>query len=365
MNQDQLLRYSRQLPLLGIDGQKKLLNAHILIVGAGGLGCPAMQYLVAAGVGFIDVIDGDAVELSNLHRQILFTTADIGQCKASSAANRLQPLNFDCQLTAHCYFFDEDHAEQLVINNHLVIDASDNYGTRYLLNRICRKHNIPLVSASIFQYDAQISVFNYQQGPCYECLYPGAPPDNLIPNCAESGVLGVLPGLLGCMQATEAVKIITGIGEVLSGKLLTIDLMTQHYRLLNISKNPACESKQCSIVKAVRPQQETAIEPQTISAQQLHEQLAQQPEQLFLLDVRQPYERDIISIGGTLIPLAELEKHLIHIPHGKTIIVYCKLGPRSKKAAIRLLQAGFPQVKVLAGGVLQWANDIEKRRVDY
>jgi len=364
MNPHQLRRYSRQLPLLGLEGQEQLLKAQVLVVGAGGLGCPALQYLVAAGVGFIDIIDGDNIELSNLQRQILYSESDIAQNKARVAVKRLKRLNPDCQLTPYPYFINEDNARERLAHVQLVIDASDNYKTRYVLNNACHPLKIPLISASIYQFDAQLSVFNYQQGPCYQCLYPAAPPDHLIPSCAEGGVLGVLPGIIGSIQAAEALKIITGIGEVLSGKLLTIHLSTQQYRVFDFKKDSACDVKH-GLAAPVQSSDSAAVDVSIITPTELAYQLKQKPNDYFLLDVRQPYEQEIISIGGMLIPLAELDWQLEQIPQDKVIIVYCKMGTRSKKAAIRLLQSGYPHVKVLEGGVLQWARDIEKRTIDY
>lgn len=363
MDAHQLRRYSRQLPVLGLTGQQLLLNARILIVGMGGLGCPALQYLVAAGVGHIDVVDGDQVELSNLHRQIIFTEADIGQNKAQVAVKRLLTHNSDCTLTALPYYLNETNVQPLVYSAQLVIDATDNYQTRYLLNRCCHQYKIPLISASIYQFDAQLSVFNYQQGPCYECLYSAPPPDSLIPNCAESGVLGVVPGILGGLQATEALKIITGMNGVLSGTLLTINVLTQQYRAFPVNKSHTCET-----THGKKPPSSTATPTPDvvgITALELAQKLRQQTDNYFLLDVRQPFERDIISIGGTLIPLAELEQRLSEIPRDKIIVVYCKLGARSVKAASRLMQLGFSQVLTLSGGILQWAKDIDQKIIDY
>lgn len=357
-----LLRYSRQLPLIGLAGQKSLQEARVLVIGAGGLGCPVLLYLVAAGVGVIGITDGDRVDLSNLHRQVLFQEQDINKNKALTAKARLQKHNSNCQLNSYDFWVTDDNVDELVAAYEIVVDASDNFPSRYRLNRSCRRLGKPLVAASLFQFSAQLSVFNYQQGPCYECLYPAPPPEALIPNCAEGGILGVLAGVVGAMQATEVIKIILQQGIILSGKLLTIDLLNQEQRCYPLIKRSTCSAQHCSNHSVCLP---LLTEIPLISAQELATLQKSGENNYLLIDVRQPYEREICHLGGELIPLAELEQHLNHFPPNQLIIFYCKTGGRSAQAANLLLTHHFTQVKSLAGGILNWIAEIDEHLTAY
>lgn len=358
LQEEHLVRFSRQLPIIGERGQQLLIAAKVLVVGAGGLGCPVLLYLSSSGIGKLGIIDGDKVELSNLPRQVLFTESDIGSYKAQAAKIRLQQFNSNAQFEVFPFFLNEDNAYSIVSAYDVVVDATDNYPARYLINTICRQLSIPLVSASIFQFHAQLSVFNFQNGPCYECLYPAPPPADLIPNCAEGGIIGVIAGVAGTMQAIEVLKIILKQGDVLSGKLLSIDLLTHLQRLYPVIKKTDCSLMECSTYKPVFAEKPLAKVP-VIEAQKLADALKKRPNDYFLIDVRQQYERDICSIGGTLIPLHELNNHLVTLPQDKILVTYCKAGLRSERAAAILLENKFSKVLSLNGGILAWIEQVD------
>lgn len=359
-NQTELLRYQRHFPVIGIDGQQKLKNAKILCVGAGGLGCPALQYLAAAGIGTVGIVDGDNVELSNLQRQILFTEQDIGRNKATVIAERLQAQNSHIAVNTYIEFLSMDNAQTIITSYDLILDATDNYEARYLLNSICRAFKKPLISASIYQFDAQISVFNYLDGPCYQCLYPEPPPPALIPNCALGGVLGVLPGVAGTLQATEALKIILQKGKVSTGTLLCLDLLSMRFSQYEIPKQNCDLHPRISFTK-----QNTIENLSSITATELALLLAANKNHIQLVDVRETHERMICHIGGIHIPLPEFSTHLQQLKKDLTTIVYCKAGGRSKIACETLLAAGFNDVINLEKGILGWIDTVDNSLMRY
>lgn len=373
LSQAELKRYSRHfaLPNFGIEGQKKLKAARVLCVGAGGLGSPLMFYLAAAGVGTIGVIDPDHVETSNLHRQILYTENDKGQPKVAIAKKRLLVLNPHINIETYAEPLTKDNAISIIKKYDVVADGTDNFPTRFLVNDACVALNKPNVYASIFQFEGQLSVFNAKNGPCYRCLYPSAPPNGLIPNCAEGGVLGVLPGIMGSLQATEVIKLITNIGESLIGRLLTLDALTMNFKSFAIEKNQYCElcSGKVDFYSIQRPEQICAanaineksvaeITPEELQA------LRSVEEDFVLLDVRQPFEFEVSNLGGKLIPLAELSERLDELNPNKLIIVHCKAGVRGQKAVRLLQQQGF-NAKNLRGGILAWSREIDPSILEY
>ncbi|MCC5791660.1 MAG: HesA/MoeB/ThiF family protein [Legionellaceae bacterium] len=356
LNSKDLQRYARQLPIIGIEGQQALRDARVLLVGAGGLGAPVALYLVAAGVGHLTVMDGDRVELSNLQRQVLFREADLGNNKALCMAERLATLHSGCRIHALPQHLDRNTSLESLQPFDVIVDASDNYCARYLINHFAHRLQIPFVSAALFQFEGQLAVFNYQQGPCYQCLYPAPPPADVIPDCAEAGILGAVAGMLGCLQATEIIKILLGREEVLSGKLLHINVLQHQYHTVMVSKHPQCQTQHGSIPA---PEESAAHSVTSISAQALQEALLHHPEHYQLIDVRQDFERKICSLGGLFIPLHRLEEHLDSLPSNKILVVYCKKGSRSHKAAIRLKQHGYKTVWFLDGGILHWIENID------
>lgn len=355
LTSDELIRYQRHFPVIGVDGQKKLKQARVLCVGAGGLGCPALQYLAASGVGKLGILDGDRVELSNLQRQILFTERDIGAEKAVVVAQRLQAMNQHIQVTPYSAFFSQ--ANQTVIQDYdVVLDATDNFEARYLLNSVCRQGKKPLISASIYQYDAQLSVFNYLNGPCYQCLYPTPPAKDLSPNCNLSGVIGVLPGVAGTLQAMEAIKVILGTEGILSGKLLCFNLLTMRFREFTIQKQACAMHPQVEFSESASRCEATHV--QEISAQALSELLTSKAD-MQLIDVREPYEREICHIGGELMPLSTLTHSMLQLDKEKPVVIYCKSGVRSRQALSLLVSSGFNQVRHLEGGILNWQSTLD------
>jgi molybdopterin/thiamine biosynthesis adenylyltransferase/rhodanese-related sulfurtransferase len=329
---EELKRYSRQiiLPEIGLSGQEKLKNAKVLMIGAGGLGCPILQYLTAAGVGTIGIVDDDVADLSNLHRQILYSKTDIGKYKAQVAKEKLGILNPHINIIAFIERLTASNAEQTCKDYDLVIDGSDNFETRYLVNDTCVALNKPLVFGSIFKFEGHVSVFNYQDGPDYRDVFPEAPPADEVPNCAEIGVLGVLPGIIGTYMANEAIKIICGIGETLSGKLMTINAL----------------DNTTSIFKVGTPQQQAKVADDNITASttsheititELNRWLSEAPDEIHLVDVRENYEFEDYNIGGINIPLYELQDHITVLPADKKLVFCCQSGQRSRMA-IQLLK---------------------------
>jgi adenylyltransferase/sulfurtransferase len=388
LSNDEIARYSRHLilPEVGMEGQQKLKAARVLCVGTGGLGAPLALYLAAAGVGTLGLVDFDTVDASNLQRQIIHSTATVGKLKVDSAELMLKALNPYMNVVKHNTMLTSANALEILKDYDIIADGTDNFQTRYLVNDACVLLGKPNAYGSIFRFEGQASVFATESGPCYRCLYPEPPPPGLVPSCAEGGVLGILPGLVGVIQATEVIKLILGIGESLAGRLLLVDALTMHFRTLKLRKNPDCPvcgthptvtalidyDQFCGIEKptSVGPlevaQNKTVADapivdgiPQ-ISVQELKRRLDAQ-EDVFVLDVREPHEVKIVNIGAPLIPLGDLPKRLDELASVKDreIVVHCKSGGRSQKAALILKSAGFPHVANLAGGILAWAEKID------
>ncbi|MCF6767960.1 ThiF family adenylyltransferase [Thiotrichales bacterium 19S11-10] len=355
LNRKEVLRYNRHFPVIGIKGQEKLKKAKVLCIGAGGLGCPVLQYLAAAGIGRLGIVDGDVVEISNLQRQVLFKEADIGKNKAKVIAKQLQGLNDQVEFKVYDQFLTEKKALDIISQFDVIIDATDNYQARYLINAVTRQLKKPMVSASIYQFDAQISVFNYKKGPCYQCLYPAPPSAKLTPNCAASGVLGVLPGVAGTIQATEVIKIILEKGDVLSGTLLSIDLLSMRFKQFKINKQDCYLHQQVSF-------SEKEVKPvlQVLNVNQL-KNFFDDKKEFCLIDVRELYERELYHIGGLHIPLADLERHIDELDKSVLTIIYCKSGVRSARACQYLLGLGFSNIYNLKGGILAWLDEVEPR----
>lgn len=358
LSQDEIFRYTRQLPLLTLQGQEKLKNAHVAIVGCGGLGCPAMINLCSSGVGKLTLLDGDAVELSNLARQTLYTTPDLGHAKVESAREHLQALNPHCNLTAHNLYVEATNVASLIGQCDAVLDASDNFTTRYLLNHYCRLHSIPLISASVFQFQAQLGTFNFEGGPCYECLYPTQPENSALPNCALGGVLGALTGMVGSLQALETIKIITGLKENLAGQILTIDASQLHFKTFKLEKSPHCNLHTCT-KEATMSNPTPEEKAPTLTPKETLTHLTTHPK-VVLLDVREPFECEICKLeDAKTIPLGTLAEKAKELDPSCCYIVYCKAGLRGNKGALLLKKMGFPQVYNLEGGILRWIDEID------
>lgn len=345
---EEIKRYSRHLILseIGEAGQRKLKSAKVLVVGAGGLGCPVLQYLAAAGVGTIGIVDFDVVEESNLQRQVLYTAEDAGKQKAIVAKTKLAAQNPHIVLHSHAVALDSGNALELFSAYDIIVDGSDNFATRYLVNDACVILKKPLVFASIFKFEGQVSVFNYNNGPTYRCLYPEPPAPGDVPNCSEIGVIGVLPGIAGTLQANEVIKLITGIGELLSGKLLSFDALSMQFNIFRVKAVAANQAISklidyeafCRVVKE-------------ISAAELKQKLNASTD-LQLVDVREPSEYNSKNIGGLLIPIGTLEQNLHRLDREKEIVVHCASGVRSRKAAELLMKSGFEKVYSLKNGLL-------------
>jgi len=369
LSHEELLRYSRHLTLpdVGLEGQSKLRDARVLLVGAGGLGSPAALYLAAAGVGTLGLVDFDLVDLSNLQRQILHGTSGIGSAKTESARARLRDINPHVQLATFAERLTSANALTILRDFDIVVDGSDNFPTRYLVNDACVLLGKPDVYGSVFRFDGQVSVFYAKQGPCYRCLYAEPPPPDLVPSCAEGGVLGVLPGIIGSLQALEAIKLILGFGEPLIGRLLLFDGRRMQFRELALEKDPECP------VCGIHPTVTSLIDYETfcgevgrgtgdgveISAQELQRERGSKPD-LVLLDVREPREAQIARIeGARLIPLRELPRRLAELPGHAEIVTHCHHGQRSLQAREILKGAGFANVRSLAGGIDAWSREVD------
>lgn len=376
LSTDELLRYARHLtlPEVGVEGQTKLRAARVLLIGAGGLGSPAALYLAAAGVGEIGVIDHDAVDLSNLQRQILHDTASIGRGKAASAKARLEGLNPLVRVEAIAERLTSQNAREIVRRFDIVVDGSDNFPTRYLANDASVLEGKPLVYGSIFRFEGQLSLFGTPGGPCYRCLFAEPPAPELIPSCVEAGVLGVLPGIVGTLQALEAIKWILGIGESAAGRLLLIDALRLRFREIAVQRDPACvlcgdapilQELQdydafCGVAGFAASAMEGEVDPAALAVQ-----LAG-PSGPLLLDVREPWEYAIAHLPGTeLIPLGQLAARLGELPRDRELITICHHGVRSATARDVLQRAGFPHVRSLAGGVDAWATDVDREMPRY
>jgi len=367
LSQQELARYGRHLTLpdFGLAGQERLKSARVLLIGAGGLGSPLGLYLAAAGVGVLGIVDGDVVEVSNLQRQVLFTTADVGSSKALRAAARLGELNPHVEVRPVNQWFTADNAEALIAGYDLVIDGSDNFTTRYLANDACVLLDIPYVYGSIYQFEGQASVFHYDGGPCYRCLFPEPPPPGSVPSCAEGGVLGVLPAMIASIQATEAIKLLTGIGETLSGRLLHYDAREMRFREFAMARNSHCpvcgDNPTITTLMEYRPVCDSADGgPAIATMTPLGLQTAMEQGEVMLVDVREPYERDICTIAGSLpLPLDSLRENLSALDRSKPVICYCKKGGRGETACRQLMAAGFPEVYNLEGGILAWIDAVD------
>jgi adenylyltransferase/sulfurtransferase len=355
----ELRRYSRHLliPEVGLAGQQRLAAARVLVIGAGGLGSPVLAYLAAAGVGRLIVIDDDTVDLTNLQRQILYDTADVGAPKAERAAERLRALNPQVAVDALRARFDASNARELVRLADLVVDASDTFETRYLVNDACVLEGKRDVSGSIFRFDGQLSVFGAPGGPCYRCLYPEPPPEHLVPSCSEGGVLGVLAGIIGSFQAAEALKLILGIGEPLIGRLLLVDALDARVRDVRIVRDPACalcgDAPSITDVGSPARREPPARTVPDLDLDGLDAALANGA---VILDVREPHERALGEVPGAVaIPATALEARLHELDTARTYVVACRIGAKSRWAAQRLKEAGFGRVYHLRDGLLALA----------
>lgn len=359
MFSDADLRYARQvrLPEFGATGQRKLAEARMLIVGAGGLGSPAALYLAAAGVGTLGLVDFDLVDVTNLHRQIMHGTPDVGRAKLASAADRLRAINPHVQLELHDEACDASNVRRLVESYDMVIDGTDNFPTRYLINDACVMTGTPNVYGSIFRFEGQVAVFAAPGGPCYRCLHPEPPPPGLIPNCAEAGVLGVLPGVIGTMQATEAIKLATGIGEPLIGRLLLYDALRMRVRDITLPRDPECpvcgDAPTIHDLVAYDQVCETPMTKEEMTVDEL-KQWRDSNHPHFLVDVREPFEHASANIeGATLIPMGEILQKLDQLPSDRPIVVQCQSGGRSARVTAALRAKGF-DASNLAGGIIAW-----------
>jgi molybdopterin/thiamine biosynthesis adenylyltransferase/rhodanese-related sulfurtransferase len=379
LSNDEIGRYSRHLllPEVGMEGQQKLKAAKVLCVGTGGLGSPLALYLAAAGVGTLGLVDFDTVDSSNLQRQIIHSTADVGRPKIDSAAEKLKALNPHMKIVKHETMLTSANALEIIRDYDIVADGTDNFPTRYLVNDACVITGKPNAYGSIFRFEGQASVFATKEGPCYRCLYPEPPPPGLVPSCAEGGVLGILPGLVGVIQATEVIKLILGKGEPLIGRLLLVDSLNMHFRELKLRKNPDCPvcGKNPTVTKLIDYEQFCGITPQAAPAQiqngisqispiELKRRL-DAGEDIFVLDVREPHEYQIANLGAKLIPLGDLPARVNELDSSREIVVHCKSGGRSQKAAEFLAQSGFKQLHNLAGGINAWSTDVDPRVAKY
>ena len=367
---DEYVRYSRHLllPEVGVDGQRALRRSRMLLIGAGGLGSPAALYLAAAGVGTVGLVDFDAVDVSNLQRQVLHGTRDVGRGKLDSARDRLRDLNPHVHVEGFPVRLTADNAREIADGFDVILDGTDNFATRYLVNDLCVLQGVPNVYGSIFRFDGQASVFATAEGPCYRCHYREPPPPDLVPSCAEGGVLGVLPGLVGTIQATEAIKLITGAGTTLVGRLLLIDALHWRQRTVRVRRDPACPACGTRTIRDLTDAVELCQSPDLdavfgavpeIEPAVLATRLAS-GESVEILDVREPYEWEIARIeGARLIPLATLESRLTELAQDREIVVHCKLGGRSAQAVRRLRAAGFRNVLNLAGGIERWSAEVD------
>jgi adenylyltransferase/sulfurtransferase len=389
LSTDELSRYARHLTLseVGIEGQQKLKAARVLCVGTGGLGSPLALYLAAAGVGTLGLVDFDVVDASNLQRQIIHSTKDIGRKKLDSAAEKLIALNPAIKIVKHETRLVSSNALEIIKDYDIVADGTDNFPTRYLINDACVLSGKPNVYGAIFRFEGQASVFATREGPCYRCLYPEPPQPGLVPNCAEAGVLGILPGLVGVIQATEVIKLILGNliqgkGESLIGRMLLVDALNMRFRELKLRKNPECPvcGLHPTVTQLIDYQQFCGISPAApaetreektvkngipqLSVRELKRRI-DAGEDVYMIDVREPWEYKIAQIGGKLIPPKEVPQRLSEIDRDREVIVQCRSGVRSQRIAELLKQQGYPRVVNLAGGILAWASEIDPQVKKY
>ncbi len=373
LTHEEILRYSRHLliPEIGLRGQQKLKASSVLVIGTGGLGSPVALYLAAAGVGHIGIVDYDVVDASNLQRQIIHGTSTLGQRKVESARRRMLDLNPDIEVITYDEPFTSENAMRIAADYDVIVDGTDNFPTRYLSNDVAVFLGKPNVYASIFRFDGQVSVFYAKEGPCYRCLFPAPPPPGLVPSCAEGGVLGVLPGVIGSLQATEALKLLLGIGEPLIGRLLLYNALDMSFEFVELKKNPNCRvcgpnadikelidyEEFCGVPGHDR-EEGSAGGGWDITPSELAERL--QTNNIMLLDVREPHELEISSLPGAInIPLGQLAARLSELDSAREMVVFCKGGTRSARALELLISAGFRKVKNLKGGINAWAREID------
>ena len=372
LSNDEIARYSRHLimPEVALDGQKKLKAAKVLTVGTGGLGSPLALYLAAAGIGTIGIVDFDVVDESNLQRQIIHGTSDVGRPKVESARDKIKDINPNVEVRVHEEALTSENALEIFADYDVIVDGTDNFPTRYLVNDACVLLGKPNVYGSIFRFEGQASVFWAEEGPCYRCLYPEPPPPGLVPSCAEGGVLGILPGAIGVVQATEAVKLILGIGEPLIGRLMLYDALGMSFREMKLRKDPGCPicgenptvtelidyEEFCGIPQANAAQQENGV-PE-ITVRELKSKL-DNGEPINVLDVREPHEYEVANIGVKLVPLGELPRRLAEFDQNENFAIHCKTGGRSAKAVKLLQDAGFGNVYNVKGGITAWSEEID------
>ena len=374
LSHDEILRYSRHLliPEVGLAGQRKLKSASVLVIGTGGLGSPVALYLAAAGVGCIGLVDYDVVDFSNLQRQVIHASSSLGHLKVDSARQRMLDLNPVIEVKTYNEPFTSQNALAIAQDYDVIVDGTDNFPTRYLSNDVCVLLGKPNVYGSIYRFDGQASVFDARQGPCYRCLFPEPPPPGLVPSCAEGGVLGVLPGTIGTIQATETLKIILGVGQTLAGRLLLYNALDLSFEYVQLRKNPKCKicGPEPEITELIDyeafcgvpghdHEHGSAGEDWDITPTDLAERLNREPE-LLLVDVRQPHELEISRLPDAhLIPLGQLAARLPELENAQNIVVFCKSGTRSTRALEILTSAGFRKVKNLKGGINSWARDVD------
>ena len=379
LTNDEILRYSRHLTLpdVGVEGQRRLKAGRVLLVGAGGLGSPLALYLAAAGVGTLGLVDFDVVDVSNLQRQVLHGTKDVGRPKLESARDRIHDVNPYVHVELYETKLTSENALDIIRDYDIVIDGTDNFATRYLTNDACVLLGKPNVYGSIFRFEGQASVFATDEGPCYRCLFPEPPPPGLVPSCAEGGVLGVLPGLVGTIQATEGIKLLLGVGEPLIGRLLLIDALTMRFRTVKLRKDPTCPAcgtrelrelidydQFCGVAPVSAAAANANAIPE-ITPAVLAERL-RRGDDLELIDVREPYELSIAQIPGVkLVPLGTLGEALPTLDRTRETVVICRTGARSGRAVKQLQAAGFTNVWNLAGGIHRWADDVDPRLPKY
>jgi molybdopterin/thiamine biosynthesis adenylyltransferase/rhodanese-related sulfurtransferase len=373
LSKEEILRYSRHLimPEVGMEGQLKLKQAQVLLIGSGGLGAPLGLYLAAAGVGRLGLVDFDVVDFTNLQRQITFTTEDVGRKKSEAARERLSRMNPQIQIEAFETMLTSANALDLFKDFDIIVDGTDNFPTRYLVNDACVLLGKPNVYGSIFRFEGQATVFGYPGGPCYRCLYPEPPPPGLVPSCAEGGVLGVLPGIIGSIQAMETIKLILGAGEPLVGRLLLFDALGMRFRELKLHKNPACPicGEHRTITKLIDYEEfcgirgeETPVAVTTgipeVTPRELKARL-DRGDNLYILDVREPHEYQICNLKGHLIPLGDLPKRVNELDSSLEIVAHCRSGKRSADAVEFLQKAGFRKIWNLKGGILAWSDEVD------
>ena len=373
LSKDEILRYSRHLimPEVGMEGQLELKKAKVLCIGAGGLGSPLALYLAAAGVGRLGIVDFDVVDFTNLQRQVIHGTADVGKPKLASAQEAVREINPNVEVVGCQTRLTSENALDLLVDFDIIVDGTDNFPTRYLVNDACVLLGKPNVYGSIFRFEGQVSVFDARQGPCYRCLYPEPPPPGLVPSCAEGGVLGVLPGIVGCIQAMEAIKLILGQGQPLIGRLLVFDALNMKFRELKLRKDPECPvcGTHSTITRLIDYEQFCGIQGEEhtpvmtgipeITPQGVKEMMDEK-QPFVLIDVREPHEFQICRIpGSTLVPLRELPKRMHELNSAHEIVVYCRSGQRSARVVELLIKAGFHKIHNLKGGILAWSDQVD------